>query len=409
MTGRTALVLDGGSGPALAVVRSLGRAGWRVVVGEATRSARSRYASDTVALLDDTSPPARSAELLRSAVERVQPDVVVPCTDASVELVWQTVDRGRALTGHGPHAVALLDKAETLRLADGQGFPTPNWVAPESVTEAASWLAANGLPAVVKPRRSYRLVGDRLDHVRHWFVTDSAQLERVLLAGAEPDGRLPVLQQLVPGRSLAVSAVRQRGRVLGWAARETLSFHPVQGGTSVWKRTIAPDDAGVQAALGLLAALEYEGIGEVEYQVGAEGPALMEVGVRMHGWVPLAVLAGVDLPLLAATALLDDDVDTSPPFRVGVQMRWPAGEAARVRRALRHNADLPPGVTRRSVLARAWPPWSPRMRYDGVDLDDPGPWLPEWVCRARDAATRRAVKSAPSTNRDSGPKRPSAG
>ena len=42
---RTALVLDGGHGPALATVRSLGRAGWRVLTTAGTRSSASRYAA----------------------------------------------------------------------------------------------------------------------------------------------------------------------------------------------------------------------------------------------------------------------------------------------------------------------------------------------------------------------------
>src|SRR5437588_287215 len=50
MTRRTALALDGRSGIALATVRSLGRAGWRVLSPAGTRSAASRFASATVPL-----------------------------------------------------------------------------------------------------------------------------------------------------------------------------------------------------------------------------------------------------------------------------------------------------------------------------------------------------------------------
>jgi hypothetical protein len=56
-------------------------------------------------------------------------------------------------------------------------------------------------------------------------------------------------------------------------------------------------------------------------------------------------------------------------------MRWPAGEVRRMREALLRRTTLPPGTTRRAVLALAWPPWAPGMRYDGLDLGDTGPWL----------------------------------
>ena len=66
-------------------------------------------------------------------------------------------------------------------------------------------------------------------------------------------------------------------------------------------------------------------------------------------------------------------------------MRWPAGEAHRFAAALRPGAGLPPGMTRRGVLARLWPPWRPGMRYDGLELGDPRPWLrtPGGALRAR--------------------------
>jgi hypothetical protein len=102
----------------------------------------------------------------------------------------------------------------------------------------------------------------------------------------------------------------------------------------------------------------------------------MEVGARAHGWIPLAVAAGADLPLVAARAAANLDQDPSPPYRVGVEMRWPAGELARIRAALSSRTVLPPEVRRRDVLARAWPPWRPGMRYDGLSVRDPGPWLP---------------------------------
>jgi|tagenome__1003787_1003787.scaffolds.fasta_scaffold20887298_2 hypothetical protein len=203
-----------------------------------------------------------------------------------------------------------------------------------------------------------------------------------LAAASDDDGELPILQTYVPGRALSVSAVLSRGTILASVARETLSFHPVAGGTSVWKRTIGLDDVGVREAMKLLLDIGYDGLAEVEYQVGADGvPRLMEIGPRPHGWLALACAAGVDLPLVAARALIGEAIPDQDPYRVGVEMRWPAGELDRIRDALRIRADLPPEVSRAQVLARSWPPWRPGMLYDNIDSDDPGPWIPEWVRR----------------------------
>jgi predicted ATP-grasp superfamily ATP-dependent carboligase len=391
MTLRAALVLDGNSGPALATARSLGRAGWRVLAPRGTRTARSRYVAAAVPLVDAEDDVDAFAAGVEDVLAAQRVDVVVPATDASVETLWahEPVLGGARVLGADRASAALgTDKVAALAAADRAGFPTPAWVAPATLDEAAAALDRIGLPAVVKPRRSYVREGGRLRQRRHGFVEDRAALADVLHRQSEPDGTLPVVQAFVRGRSLSASAVLAGGRVLALVARETLSFDPVAGGTSVWKRTVAADEVGVQDAVGLLRAIGYEGLAEVEYQVDAEGvPRLMEIGVRVHGWVPLAIHAGVDLPLVAARALLGDELPDAAPYRVGVEMRWPRGEVNRIVAALRRDG-LPPGVTRGEVLRKAWPPWRPGLAYDGLVFDDPGPWV---LARLRRARARRAA------------------
>jgi predicted ATP-grasp superfamily ATP-dependent carboligase len=377
---RSALVLDGRSGPALAVTRSLGRAGWRVFAGAGTRSAFSRYADDAYPLPEATDDPHAFVEAVGAAIVDAEVDLVVPCTDASAELLWanESILRGARVLGGDRNSFELAsDKARTLTAAEEAGFPVPSWVAPEDVSRARAACAEIGLPCVVKPRRSYTAEGVGLRHRRHVFVRRLDDLESALHSQAEPDGRLPIVQEYVPGRSLAVSAVVRQGEVIALVARETLSFDPIEGGTSVWKRTIPPDDVGVEAALDLLRKVRFEGLGEVEYQVDAHGvPRLMEIGARAHGWLALAIAAGVDLPYIAAMSLVGEDVHRQSRYKVGLEMRWPAGEIARLRRVLDPRAQLPPTVRRRDVIARAWPPWRPGMLYDGLIFGDPGPWLP---------------------------------
>ena len=382
----TALVLDGGSGPALTVTRSLGRSGWRVVTPLGTRSAASRYAAAAAPIPDAAEAPADLVAAVDRVLGREQVDVVVPCTDASAELLWanDSILRGARVLGGDRRSFELCsDKARTLAAAEQAGFGVPKWVVPDSIDDARAALRTVGLPCVIKPRRSYVAEGTRLRHRRHGFVRTPSELAEALAAQTEPDGTLPVVQEYVPGRSLSVTAVVRDGEVLARVARETLSFEPIAGGTSVWKRTVPADDVGVERAVDLLLAIDFEGLAEVEYQVDAGGrERLMEIGARAHGWLALAVAAGVDVPLIAARALTGEDVGPQLSYRAGVDMRWPAGEIARLRRVLRRE-PLPPGVSRSAVLRRAWPPWRPGMRYDGFSLADPSPWLPGRARRAR--------------------------
>ena len=376
---RTALIVDGNTGPSLAVVRSLGRQGWRIVVPAGSRAARSRFANQIVELADAVAEPQAFSAGLARLSDQLMLDVVIPSTDASLEACWRVVgerNEPHVLGGDEGTVRMALDKVECLRAAEKHGFPVPRWFAPDSTREARDAVAALGASFVVKPRRSFVPVGGELHHRRHVVLSGHEDLEAVMSGLAEPTGELPVLQELVPGRSLSVSAVVHDGQVVGSVARETFTFHPVAGGTSVWKRTIDPGEVGVAEALRLLCDIGLEGLAEVEYQVGADGsPRLMEIGPRIHGWIPLAIAAGVDLPLLAARVAVGQDVGPVTPYRVGVEMRWPAGELLRLQAALAPHSSLPPDVKRTTVMAGLWPPWRPGMRYDGIDLTDPRPWI----------------------------------
>jgi predicted ATP-grasp superfamily ATP-dependent carboligase len=388
-SGRTALVLDPRSGPALAVARSLGRAGWRVFAQTGGRVGSSRYVEGLVDLPSAFDAPAEFAAAVGDVLEHGDFDVVIPCSDATLlALSAQRDHLGNARIMGGD--IGWTDKAEGLRRADAVSFPTPAWVAPASREEAREAAARIGFPCVVKPRLSYVESGGRLVQRRLAFVSDPGELGPALDALAEPDGSLPVIQAYAPGRSVAAGAVVSGGRVVAAAARETLTFDPLRGGTSVWKRAVPLDEAGVQEALDLLTASGYDGIGEVEFQLGHEGvPRFMEVSARLFAWIGLAVAAGVDLPLAAAQALVGDPVTLASAYVPGTQMRWPAGEVRRLRSLARRSPGLPPGVSRGAALRRIWPPWAPNMRYDGFSRDDPGPWLPG---RSRREAAKPVIR-----------------
>ena len=389
---RSALVLDGGSGQALEVVRSLGRAGWRVLAPRGTRSAVSRFTASQVAI-PDAADPAALRNAVRAVLAAEPVDVIVPCSDASAQTLWDCEPQllGAGILGGDRASFALaVDKAATLVAAERAGFPVPRFICADDLVETEQLAGELGLPFVVKPRRSFTLHDGKLVQRRHRFVRRPEELAGALAALGSPEGA-PLVQAYVPGRSLSVSAVVRDGRLLARAARETFSFEPVAGGTSVWKRTIPPGDVGVEEACRLLVDLGVEGLAEVEYQVGADGvPRLMEIGARAHGWLGLAIAAGADLPLVAARALLGDDVEPDLRYRAGLEMRWPRGEVTRIKTALTAPGELPPDVSRAAVIAKSWPPWLPGMRYDGVDRYDLVPLFPE---RLRAVARPRAGPS----------------
>lgn len=375
---RVALVVDGNSWPSRAVVRSLGRAGWRVLTEKGTIASRSRHCAGEVELPGYREHASAWAEAVAEAVERQRVDVVAPAEDASLELLYETpglLQDARVLGGDGRSAALATDKVRTLAAANEAGFPIPEHRVPADVDEAVAAAREIGFPCAVKPRRSYGRLGDGRPYSRHTVVHSPEQVRRTIERKYLARGfELPIVQAWTPGRSIGVAAVFREGRLLGWGAREAFRQWPIAGGVAVWRRTVPETTPGVREALRLFRDVGFEGLGDVQYHIAADGtPRLMELGARVYGWLPLTVFAGADLPRIAAESFFGEEPAETVAARPGIEMRWIVGELQRLREALHPNASLPPGTTRSDVFRQAWPLWRPSMHYDGLGFGDASP------------------------------------
>jgi predicted ATP-grasp superfamily ATP-dependent carboligase len=416
---RTALVLDGDGAQSVVLVRAFGALGWRVLSEPGTRSSRSRWNTATIDLPDPLLDRDAFVRRLREVCERWQVTLVAPSNDVTLECCWAAADdedaivEARILAADRRAAQIFLDKATGIEAAQHHGFGVPQTVAAASAMELVDAAERIGFPCVIKPRRSFLRVGGVIRQLRHVAVGTRAEAHAAVRRLTSDDGLLPLAQEFVDGRSLSVTAVIHRGVVMAECAREALSFFPIAGGTSVWKRSVPSSTPGVPQALALLRACVVGGIAEVEYRLGTAGPKFMELGPRVHGWTPLAEAASPGFIAAAIHAALGEPVQPLPPYRSGVEMRWIGGELRRLRAAFRGDAVLPPGMSRLDVLKLMWPLWRPSMMYDAIDFSDPGPWLPRSLAyrsAPRNPPTALAAENeAPRTNRQNGPNVPSAG
>lgn len=380
----SALVLDGGSGQSLAIARRLGATGWRIVTEAGSRTARSRHttASVTVPSTDDGPEYVRS---LAGICTEYGIDLVVPANDHTLDLCWAASGQlggVRIFGGDRRAAETFLDKGDGIAAAERYGFPVPRTLIPEALDLVGAAAAEIGFPCVVKPRRSFvgSTAGTR--HLRHVVVETPEQAQAAAPPLRRADGGPPLVQALVDGRAISATFVMRDGQTLARAVRETLSFWPVTGGTSVWKRALPLDTPGVAEAERFLLAFGLQGLAEIEYQLDGTGvPLLMEVGPRAHGWIPLAEASCPGLIETAAAVAVGREAQELHDYRPGIEMRWLRGDLARLRVGLSTSPRLAPTMSRASVLRTAWPPWKPGMRYDIIDLDDPLPWLPKPLAR----------------------------
>ena len=324
----TVLVTDADRGSAVAIIRSLGRQGWRVIAADTNPKSlgfRSRYCHERLVYPEPATAPDRFVDTLHRTVVEQQVTLVVPVTDE----VIQPLVHARRRFEDGcrlaiPEFAALdhtTDKSKTLTLAQRLGVPVPPTRVVRTVEEARTAAAALRWPLVVKPAVSRKLDQER-GVIESFTVSYANSLEELLERMRAFDGRHDVLlQEYCEGVGHGVEILASEGRVLAAFQHKRLAELPLTGGVSAWRESVALDPVLYGHAARLVEAVRWTGLLMVEFKVGVDA-RLMEINGRIWGSLPLAVLSGMDFP-----ARLAELYSTGPPavskpdtdYRIGVR------------------------------------------------------------------------------------------
>ncbi len=397
MSQRTVIVTDGEQRAALAVVRSLGVAGYRCIVTSSSRASiagGSRFVARTVAVPHALEQPTAFADAVIALAAAEKAAVVLPIAEQSLLAILPVRARLSPAIVPFPDAAAfsaVTDKERLLTEASRLGIAIPSQEIIRDIDGVGS-IDASGLryPIVIKPARS---VGERAG-VRARFTVayaaDAAELQRRLRALA-PAAFPVLLQQRVVGTGTGIFMLLWNGKLKAQFAHERLCEKPPSGGESVYRESVAIDEELRDRSLALLERFGWCGVAMVEYKRdSATGqPYLMEVNGRFWGSLQLAIDAGVDFPRLLVDCVLGDDDQQMPSYRLGVRSRWWWGQVdhliSRVRRTASGNS-LPPNTR---TVGRAFSDLvlGPLRRADYEEVlrwSDPGPFWNEsirWIAR----------------------------
>jgi predicted ATP-grasp superfamily ATP-dependent carboligase len=381
------LVLDGQTNQALACVRSLGRAGYDVLVAATRRrplAAWSRFSLDRFRLQGET--VAAFAELRRWARAR-DVDVVLPLTERACILCnlerehWE----GAGITvGSAPDELLRLafDKATTVEIARRSGVPVPPTRAPGSLAEARAAAQEVGFPCVVKSRYSNAWDGSRfLADPGTTYVREPGELDAAIQQHRQGD-HWPLIQGFVPGQGKGMFALFDGGRAVAWFAHERLRDVRPSGSGSSLRRSAPLDPRLLGPAERLLSAMTWHGPAMVEFRDdGVHDPVLMEVNGRFWGSLQLTVSAGADFPQWWVAILRGRTVDRRAGYATGLTVRWLWGD---VKRFLYILAGAPAGYPGRyptiaQGLRELFGRQPPGTRSETWQPDDRWPALGEWV------------------------------
>lgn len=400
------LVADGEQRAALAVVRSLGSAGYRVHVAAShprPLAGASRHARTVHWVPDPLPHPGLHASGLAQVARRIHAAAVLPVTDASVQAALGNASGfgESVLPFPAPRAFARASRKDRLRkLAREVGFAVP---LQEMVPDRPHLerLDLDALPYPVTVKSASSLVADgrgRRQRPAVGYAGTPGALRD--LVRRMPAGAYPVLvQERILGPGMGVFVLLWDDEVLAHFGHRRLREKPPTGGVSVVRESVRVEKHLLERTVSLLRRLEWRGAAMLEFKVdGATGtPYVLELNGRFWGSLQLAVDAGVDFPRLLVEAALGRGPEPVVRYRTGVRSRWLWGDTDHLIRSVAGgdgDAGAGPRGARLRALGGYVSAFRPGTRTEVLRLTDPRPFLREsrlWLGEA--LGRRRAPRT----------------
>jgi D-aspartate ligase len=327
--GACVLVLQSHLRPGPWVVRSLERAGFRVI-GASDHALTGARLARRAAHADVPAPGAGATAFVaavRRAVERFGVDVILPLSESALAAIAER--GGDDLVGRlaGPTREQYRLLADKERLG-GLAVRLGVGLMPGVIVGVDGMPAAPlpGPPVVVKPLASASASAGGVVYQRPVFAATAGERDRAIATIAAVADRV-LVQPYLEGPRWHVHAWRTDAASGGIASMVRRSWPPRTGMTSASE--VVDHPAAVEAVIALLREIGYRGVASADLiALPGGGFAIHDVNPRLPFSVAEAVGAGLDTPRLAVEiALGAREPYTAPPAPDGTRYHWVSGEA----------------------------------------------------------------------------------
>lgn len=286
-------LLIANTGACYHVAKSLAKQGYAVHVihYEDNPIQHSRYISGYHPIYSPFISVSSSLQHIREIMLREKFRLMIPINDVAVELALQLTEFQDRIAGINlPEADAYRGKIRIWEKAGELGLPVHPGKVIHTIEAYEQLRNQLQLPLALKPQKSAAIINNRI----HKFGVKVARtLEQVDDYIYEHINNTPVLlQQVADGFGAGFNFFAINGRVVSFYNHQRLTENN-GGGVSSYRKTIPPDSYNLrETSEKLIAAMNWTGIGMLEYRITDGKPFIMELNGRPWGSIQVGIQAG---------------------------------------------------------------------------------------------------------------------
>jgi len=384
------LVTDGETRAALAVTRSLGRKGCRVVVGGRAKnvSSASKYCAKAYYL---PSPMVDEEQYLHHVLNIVHDEnirFVFPITEPAVHILSKNRHEfPKGVITAAPEwdkIMIAFNKVEVFKRAEhlGVGIPSTIFVRDREDFFTKEHLCTT-FPVVVKPGMSRIHTGSGFISTKVVYANSAEEL-RACFEKIDALNYPSMIQEKILGPGTGLFTLFDRDRHLALFSHRRLREKPPSGGVSVVSESVPLDPEMVDASARLLSSIGWAGVAMVEFKrdIRDGRPKLMEINGRFWGSLQLAIACGVDFPALLLDYLRGKRPDGSiGEYKTGHKLKWLLGTLDHLIIRIKNDdasLNLPPGSPSKfRCFMDFLKVWERNTSFDVIDRNDISPFIRE--------------------------------
>jgi len=315
------------------------------------------------------------------ALEKISGAVIFPCSDYTIEMVaryrMQLADHYILPEINDSLMLAMLDKAETYKIADKIGIPAPKTWCVNSEKEIEAIMDSLPYPCALKPRFSHEFRGRNF--LKKLFIVNNqdellSEFKSIYQLGQTHNFRSDlIITEVIPGIGenqfqSYFGYLDENGNPLMQFTKRKPRQYPIFSGNGTYQTIGDWNPQIAEFGLKFMQGANYFGLGCVEFKLDPRDGILklMECNPRLTNSTELIIRSGFDIALFVYNRLVGRELPPYDKYNKNASLIRPIRDFLSFREA-------------HKIGKITWKSWlksiAKRHHFEVFSIKDPLPWL----------------------------------